>query len=116
VGSARFGTTLIAIAFGARLPGTARTDEPNSTWNVLSMFDDESTRVLVRAALELALHERHDVQIALRTFEGTDRPKRAGVVVAILNDDPEHVLVSLRTVSGDISMIPLESIYGVRRA
>jgi hypothetical protein len=80
------------------------------------VFQDESTRVLVRAALELALQEKKRVQIALRPEAGmTERPKRLGFVSAITADARGYVTVMLRDESGNMVELSLENIYGVRR-
>ncbi len=81
------------------------------------MHADDSTRVLVRAALELALLDRRPFQISLRsTRPGEEREKHTGVVVAIGPDDQGQMLVSLQHADGSIALIPLESVYGARRA
>ena len=80
------------------------------------VFGDDSTRVLVRAALELALLDRRTFQIALRSSRpGEERQKLTGVVVAIGPDANGHIHVTVQRADGTAVAIPIETIYSARR-
>ena len=81
------------------------------------MFDDESTRVLVRAALELALAEGSHVQIAMRNepHTSTERKKFVGVPKKIGANEEGIAAVTVALDGGGDVSLPVEHVYGVRR-
>lgn len=81
------------------------------------MFEDETTTVLVRAALELAVAEHSHVQIALRRepHSKEERQKLFGVPTLIAPDLSGHVQVTVRLDDGAAIQLAVERIFGVKR-
>jgi len=82
------------------------------------VFEDETTTVLVRAALELAVAEHSHVQIALRreAHSREEREKVLGIPTLIAPDLTGRVQVTVRLDDGAAIQLGLERIFGVRRA